>query len=276
MARKAKKRMHKMPPLSFVDQLIYWCILLFLITAYFFLLFGPIWLRQKIAFADPAVIAVEDNVGIFWGLIPLFTFILTTAIPLLLAYQDRKPIFGKHNFKYGPPAWPKVYPLFMKNKPPVFVSERKKKSRKQIAVFLVVLLLVSFIPLPLSLYRRACLQNNGSIVRHNACNQQTQDFAPGAFSEIVIKAYRYHTKGSYKPHYSVQMRFTTSTGKHYSFELDEFRKEISPIVAMVNIKNRYNPSIIRYEGAEKLDLVVHSRKLSQEDTQLLYQLFGQS
>ena len=63
MARKAKKRMHKMPPLSFADKLIYWIIFLLLAAAYLLLMFGPIHLRQKIAFSDEMVLAAEDHVS---------------------------------------------------------------------------------------------------------------------------------------------------------------------------------------------------------------------
>ena len=141
-----------MPPLSFVDKLIYWTVLALLCVAYFCLLFGPLYLRHIIAFSDTTVIAAEDHVSLMWLIVPWMTFFLMTFILWLQPYQDRKPIFGRRNFKYGPPAWPKVYPLFMKNKPYVWVSERKKKERKQIAVILLVVLLAS-----LFLFRGRCM-----------------------------------------------------------------------------------------------------------------------
>ena len=185
--------MHKMPPLSFVDKTIYWFLFLLLCGAYIVLLFGPLYLRHRIAFADRSVAAVEDNISIFWLGVPWMTFFLMTFIPWMQAYQDRKPIFGKRNFKYGPPAWPKVYPLFMKNKPYVFESERKKKERKQIAIVLLVVLLISFIPLPWSLYGRDCLRHDGSIVQYNMFNKEVRNFSSEEITNVKIETYRYST-----------------------------------------------------------------------------------
>ena len=132
MARKAKKRLHQMPPLSFVDKSIYWFILLVLLALYFLLTLGTLFLRRKIAFQDEMVIACEDNISFLWFLVPWMTFMLMTFITWYDLYQRRKPIFGIRNFKYGPPAWPKEYPLFMKNKPYVYVSEQKRKRARRL------------------------------------------------------------------------------------------------------------------------------------------------
>lgn len=281
MARKAKKRIHQMPPLSFVDKLIYWTIFILLCVAYVVLLFGPIYLRSKIAFSDQAVIAMDENASMLWQFVPWMTFFLMTFILWLQPYQNRKPIFGRRNFKYGPPAWPKVYPLFMKNKPTVWVSERKKKKQKQIAVILLIVLLVSFIPLPLSLYGRDCLRNDGSILQYNMFNSQTHEFASGDMEEIEIETYRYSTgKRNIRRHWGVQIVFKTDSGKKYTFEHRDFRSDahcetIYWLEWMLNIKKRYDPSIIHYDGLEDLDRVIADRDLNQEEVEKLYQLFGQ-
>lgn len=80
MARKAKKRIHQMPPLSFVDKLIYWAIFALLCVACFVLLFGPLYWRHIIAFSDTAVIAVDDNASTWWLIVPWMTFFLMTFI----------------------------------------------------------------------------------------------------------------------------------------------------------------------------------------------------
>ena len=95
MPKKAKKKVHKMPPLSLLDKLIYWTILLVLCVAYFGLLFGPFYLRDVIAFADEAVIAVENLTNSAWHIVTWLTFFLITFIPWGHFYQNRKPIFGK-------------------------------------------------------------------------------------------------------------------------------------------------------------------------------------
>ena len=281
MARKAKKRMNRMPPLSFVDKAIYWFAFLILCMLYLVLFFGPLHLRHIIAFSDESVIAVEDNISIWWLAIPWLTFTAMTLILWYLPYQDRKPIFGKRNFKYGPPAWPKVYPLFLKNKPYVFVSERKKEKRKKIATLLLIVLLVSFIPLPWSLYGRDCLRNDGSIVQYSMFNKYLHDFSSGEIKEIKIETYRYST-GKYHrtTQWGIRMQFVTDSGAKYTFDQSEFRNNIETnprfwLAAMLNVKQRYNPGIVCYEGVEDLDKVIADKKFSDEERKLLYHLFGQ-
>ncbi len=278
MARKAKKKLHKMPPLSFLDKMIYWVIFLVLCAAYVMLLFGPLQLRHRIAFADEAVIAAADHFSAFWLFIPWLTFFLMTFILWLQPYQNRTPIFGKKNFKYGPPAWPKVYPLFMKNKPPIWVSERKKKERKQIAIVLVIVLLVSFIPLPWSLYGRDCLRYDGSIVQYNMFNRQVEEFSPGDIEEVTVDLFRYDSGGKYHKthHWGVRLKMRTDSGKRYSFDHRDFDNDGSRryLPEMGKVISRYDPEIIRYEDIENLEKFIAEKGLSEEETQLLYQLFG--
>lgn len=281
MARKAKNRMHRMPKLSFLDKTIYWLAMLLLCALYCGLLFGTIILRNKIAFRDEMVIACEDNISFLWLLVPWMTFSLMTFILWQDLYQRRKPIFGLRNFKYGPPAWPKEYPLFMKNKPYVYVSERKKKERKQIAILLLVVLLISFIPYPWSLYGRDCLFSDGSIVQYNMFNGKAQEFTSGEIESVEIEAYRYTTgKAAKKKHWGVRMTFITDSGKEYCFYHGEFRDDVPTdtrywLAAMLRVKNRYDPGIIIYSGVENLGKVVSDKKLTDAEAKILYQLFGQ-
>ena len=279
MARKAKKKVHKMPPLSFLDKMIYWFIFILLCVAYVALLLGPLQLRHVIAFSDEAVIAVEDHASSWWLAVPWLTFFLMTFILWWQPYQNRTPIFGKRNFKYGPPAWPKVYPLFMKNKPPVWVSERKKKERKQIKILLVIVLLVSFIPLPWSLYGRACLRYDGGVVQYNMFNQQAEEFLSRDIENLTVSLFRYSTGGKYQKtrHWGIQLKLRTSSGKYYTFDHREFHSDGTRryLPEMVAVLSRYNPEIIRYENTDKLDSFIAEKDLSPEELQLLYQLFGQ-
>ena len=159
-----------MPRLSFVDKLIYWTIMLFFIACYIALVVIPLLMRDAVAFADETVMAKTDHASSFWFFPGWLTFFLMTFIIWTNLYQNRKPIFGLRNFKYGPPAWPRIYPLFMKNKPKVWVSERAKKERKQRAVLLVIVLLISFISYPWSIYGRDCLQHDGGVKEYNMFN----------------------------------------------------------------------------------------------------------
>ncbi len=280
MPRKAKKKMHRMPPLSFLDKLIYWTIFLVLAVSYLVLLLGPLSLRNKIAFADTAVIAVHDHTSVLWLIVPWMTWFLMTFVLWYLPYERRKPIFGKRNFKYGPPAWPKEYPLFMKNKPCVFVSERKRKERKQLAVILLVVLLISFIPFPWSLYGRNCLYNDGSIAQYNMFNTQTREYAPEDISEVTFDVIRYRSGRHGPRHWGVRITLITEDGKRYPFGHRTFRDDEQGqirywLAAMLDMKACFHPAIIHYEDLEDLDLVVADKNMSQEEAKLLYQLFGQ-
>lgn len=280
MTRKAKKKTHRMPPLSFLDKLIYWSIFLVLAVSYLALLFGPLSLRNKITFADTAVIAVYDRASTFWLIVPWLTWFLITFILWYLPYERRKPIFGKRNFKYGPPAWPKEYPLFMKNKPYVFVSEHKRKERKQLAVILVVLLLISFIPFPWSLYGRNCLYNDGGIAQYNVFNVQTRAFAPEDIADVTFDVTSHRSGRSGPRHWGIRITLTTESGKRYTFDYRDFRDDdqgenLYWLAAMLDLKTHFHPSIIHYEDLENLDLVVADKNMSQEEARRLFQLFGQ-
>ena len=270
-----------MPPLSFVDKLIYWTIFLLLAAAYLLLLFGPIYLRDRIAFSEETVLAAEDHVSSLWMIVPGMTFFLMTFLLWNQPYQDRKPIFGLKNFKYGPPAWPKVYPLFMKNKPYVWVSERKKKERKQIAVILLAVLLVSFVPFPWALYGRDCLLHDGGIVEYSMFNNRTEEFASGDIAQIQIEAYRYSTGTRHRTtHWGVRMVFRTDSGEKYIFDHRDFRNDTESEIcywleAMLAVKGRYDAGIIRYEGLDDLSRVIYDRNLNPAETEILYRLFGQ-
>lgn len=279
MARKAKKRIHKMPPLSFADKLIYWAIFIILCAFSVVLIFLPLFLRNKIAFADEMVLAKEDNISMIWMLVPWMTFFLLTFILWYIAYQDRKPIFGKRNFKYGPPAWPKVYPLFMKNKPYVWVSKKTIEDRKEIAVILLAILLISFIPFPWSLYGRDCLRSDGSIHQYNMFNSCVKDFSSGQIAEVEFETYDHRVgKNSVRRTWDVQVTLTTDSGKQYTFDYSEFRKSTKGqppywLTAMLRLKSRYNPEIITYTGQEGLENVISDNKLTDTEAQMLYQLF---
>lgn len=263
-----------MPPLSFVDKLIYWLIMALLIATYFALPMGVFLLRDRIAYQDATVVAKYDHASLLWLLIPWMTYFLMTFLLWIQPYQGRKPIFGLRKFKYGPPAYPKVYPLFMKNKPTVYISERAKKEKRGIALLLAVILLVSFIPLPWSLYGRTCLHSDGSMVRHNIFNRVIKEFSAGDIESLEIKAY--HAKqGKHSRVWTVQMKFTTESGRSFSYQINDFCGNNSEtLAAMLQVKNYYHPSVITYAGAEYLSSVISDRRLSPDDQAILYELFN--
>ena len=280
MARKAKKKVHKMPKLSLLDQIIYWVLFAIIWVVALAILFLPIFFGEKIIFADEMVIAGESR-SAGWSFVTFVVFILIAVIVWGFFYGDRRPIFGLRKFKYGPPAWPKIYPLVMKNKPSVWVSEKKKKARKRLIVILLVVLLISFIPFSLAFYGRTCLYSNGSVTEYNVLNAHSKEFSAGEIAKVEIEAYKHRTRNTNYTRYlptwvlhDVRMIITTDSGEIYVFEFKDFRKN-DWLTAMLQLKYLFSPEIITYSGMEYLEDIVIHNALTEEETKRLYQLFDQ-
>lgn len=139
MATKAKKKVNRMPPLSALDRMIYGGLFLLITAINLAVMILPFFIWYRKAFQDPSVAAASMSAGIIWGVFSFCVFLGVSYGLWGMAVQKQQPIFGKRNFKYGPPAWPKVYPLFMKNKPYVWVSKRALQQRRRNAVILLLL-----------------------------------------------------------------------------------------------------------------------------------------
>ena len=278
MARKAKKKLHKMPKLSFIDQLIYWVILVCLAVLWYGSFIAHDLLRQHIAFADAMVIASYDRASYLWVIIPWMVFFLITFIPWTTWYQERRPIFGLRIFKYGPPAYPKIYPVFMKNKPYVWVSEKKKKDKRIIALVLLIIFLISMLFYPLSLYGRECLLSDGSVEKYNMFNRKVEEAPSGQISAVNFKVYKHKVGKSYRKSWDVLVTLTTAEGEKYSFKYREFRDAFDGdpcnwLTAMLRVKGRYVPEIITYTGVDDLEKCISSNSLNETEANMLYQLF---
>lgn len=279
MAKKKKKL--KMPKLSLVDKLIYWFILLLLILMWFTIVMLPVLTFDAIAFSDESVVAADQKATILWALVSFFSFFLMTFILWLDWYQNRRPIFGIKGFRYGPPHSPKIYPLFMKNKPPVWSSARSRKNRRVAACVLVAILLLSFVPYPLSFFGRNCLHYNGAITEYSVFNSPSKEFTSGQIESVEFATYQYSTGKRIKHwHWSVCVVLKTETGEKYTFNAADFNNAAQGeidfwLAAMLSLKSRFSPSVITFSGTEKLDKVVKDRNLTEAETALLYQLFDQ-
>ena len=278
MARKAKKKTYMMPRLSVVDLIIYWILFLLMAFLWMSMVVGPLLLRRQISFADEMVVAVEERASYLWMIIPFFAIFIITFILWVTAYVSRQPIFGLRNFKYGPPAWPKVYPVFMKNKPYVWVSQNEKRSQKHKAYILAIVLLVSMIPLPLSICGRECLMADGSVRRYNSFNRIVDEHPAEQIENVVIAADLYSTGKYSSYHWGVDMTLTTSNGQEYYFDHRSFHNSSEKenafwLSEMLKLKSQYWNSVISYEDIQHIDKVIYDRHLTEQEAQMLYQLF---
>lgn len=282
MAKRKRKnrKMERFPKLSAVDKTLYTILLWLVVLLFVACVIGFCLLRDVIGFADETVAAKEDNISKWLALIPLIVFALAAFVFLKLCMMGKWPLFGQKNFRYGQSGWTEVYPLFMKNRPKRDQTEDQKRGRKLVTMFVVGVLLISCVPLPLSLYGRDCLHYDGSITQHNMFNIQVREYASGQIAEVEYKTHQRRVKrtGIDRYEWDAVVVLTTENGRKYSFSNWEFRDaaegNIYWLTAMLQMKARYSPQIITYSGTENLENVIWDNGLSAEEEKLLRQLFG--
>lgn len=279
MAKKAKRKVHQMPPLSSIDRLIYWTLGLLMLAVLVLLLLFPFWYWYRNTFRDETVLAAAMTGNIFWSVLSWCVLLGATVGFWSQTYQKRLPIFGKRDFKYGPPAWPKVYPLFMKNKPYVWVSKQAVEKRRRTAILLAILVILGTLPYPLSFYKRHCLHHDGSMSSYNSFNIQTRDFSSGEIQRVEFEAYIHRrSRKSLVRLADVQVILVTDSGRRYVFDHDEFRGcgwngSNDWLPAMLELKGRYRPEIITCTGTSYLEKVILDNQLNPQQQAMLYELF---
>lgn len=298
MAQKAKKRKTKqkkrMPPLSLLDRAIYLVLMLLAIMLDFGILFLTFYLRKWVAFSAPHVLAASEDAGLLWSLIPVIVPMLVAFIWSSYHYEERKPIFGKRGIKYGPPQYPPVYPVFMKNKPPVWVSENQKRSRKLGRNALLILIAVSLLPFPLSLSGRNSLQTDGSIVEYGVFNQEKERYERDEVKEVEFSLIPDTRSGHYgtdwgwiirliqrlePPEYAVCVTIKTDDGEQFVFRSGDFcnwgeGERTDWLEDMLYLKSLYPPERIVCVDLHLLDYAASDEDLSRQERELLYALFA--
>ena len=169
MAKNFKGKVHK-TPLSASDIAIYIAaILLFLVLGYCSLfLFGEVF-PEKLAFADPNVLACRSE-GIFF-VFPFFLYFGGVLPCLLIFLAGRKvPLLG--NPRYKPPAFShiiKTTPVFSR-KFRQSLSDAQKKSVRSTVRILLAGLLICLLLLPFSLLPRFVFTRQHEFVTYDAFN----------------------------------------------------------------------------------------------------------
>ncbi len=281
--RKNKRKKLKMPPLSLLDQAIYGFLGVCSFLLVFLLFIAPMLYGQYIPFVDEQVIAYQSRENFGFAAPFLFYVIATVASVLGGANSSRLPIFGKRGVKYGPPNYPPVYPIFMKNRPSKWVSEKKKESRRitvwmWLAGFVICLALY-----PLSFSGRICLTQDGIVQVYNAFNRIKAEYHPEQIETVTFDTYQpshYHnTRGPdlnflKDRDWKCVVNITVLGGKEYSFVQDNFREPMDPLEPMGHLKTLYPPEIITYEGTDHLHDVALDNYFTEEETKMLYELYA--
>lgn len=275
MATKAKKKVHSMPKLGWKDMLLYWTAMvglgLFIIAGFFI----PMIIRNQIAFADTSVLAAAPdpgNIGFLW--LPLLC-----CVPWVMIYslfQRRIPVFGRSDIKYGPPAYPRIYPVFMKNKPQFWVSQKEVKRKKRIRLIIAGLLIIAFsicIPLYISSpYPRSVLYSNGSVSVYDTSNELVETYHPGEISYVELTTDSSAYKG--KVSWFIVFNIHLENGKIFSFSINHFQgSSTQALESMLYAKENLFGDRLWISGTEDLPQVIVYRCATAQDEQLVYKLF---
>lgn len=277
MARKAKKKVHPMPKLGWKDQLLYWAGMLATGVGALFCLFFPIYYRDKLSASNPLALSWDMGEGSLHHLWLSFWLFFACILIITVFYQNRTPVFGRSDIRYGPPAYPRVYPLLMKNKPKYWQSEKAKAKSTARKRIIISVLLVSFLfcaaLYSLSLAGRYELLNDGTVVVFDSHNRQKAHYAINDIESVCLDTDiagggRY---GAVSWYASVTIRF--SDGEHCEFSVRSFADNWTDAIHITQtLKGNYG-SLFYIEGAEDLWKVVLDTDMTSAEQELLYQLF---
>lgn len=279
--KKKKKREAPMPPLSTLDRVIYITLMVINFIVCFTLGVLLDVIKHLIAFSDTAVVAYEGTIADLLFLPFLIFILLFGFISLSSCMYSKTPIFGKKGITYGPPLYKAKYPIFMRNKPAVYIKPSEKQWRKTKGVLILGILILTLIPFAFSICGRKCLTDDVTIQRYNVINIKRAEYETTDIESVTIRAY-YHTIINLKSsisYWTVRMEFTTEDNKDFRFDFSDFRssnKDTSTAMLnkLLDVKSQLNPDIIEYIGTDKLQFVADDKGFDEKETQMLYELFN--
>ncbi len=277
MARKAKKKIHPMPKLGWKDQVLYWTMMISTGVGELFCLFFPIYYRDKLTASNPQALSWCDDGWFLHSLWLSFWLFIICILIITMLYQKRIPVFGRTDIRYGPPAYPRVYPLFMKDKPKHWQSEKtkaKSTARKRIIISVLVISFLFCAALyPLSLAGRFELLNDGTVVVFDSNNRQKTHYAISDIDEVRLDTGKTsggrYGSGSWYARVTIQF----SDGEHCRFSIRSFADNWTDAIHITQALKENYGSIFYIEGTEDLWKVVLDTDMTSAEVELLYQLF---
>ena len=274
--RKAKKKIHPMPKLGWKDQFLYWSVMAAFGCIAIVSFAYPLIVRDNVAYGDLSVIATDRDLApmqFLW----IFLWCITAIILIVIPYRKRIPVFGRPDIKYGPPAYPRIFPLLMKDKPQYWRSPKKVawyRKMLQIAGCLMTLwLAVGLCFYPQSVYARADLRSNGTITVMNGHNMEEKQYRFGDVERVEVKTDYTRKKGRSTRSWYIQIAFYMKDGKIYIYRNSEFRGDwTETLQSMLAVKDRYF-GLLTIKGEENLENVIRYQGLTEQEAALLYELF---
>ena len=192
---------------------------------------------------------------------------------------SKTPIFGKKGITYGPPMYKAKYPLFMRNKPEVYVKPSKKRWRKTKCILILGILVLTLIPLGFSFCGRKCLTDDVTIQQYNIVNVKKSEYNIDEIESTTLKAY-YHLGGKYsRSYWEVSIEFATNNKKNFEFDYSKFKPfgdgaHTETLDMLLDIKSKLNSKDIEYDGADNLEYVIEEKGLNEKESEMLYELFN--
>lgn len=275
MARKKKPRKPRMPPLGTLDKWIYGIGLAVTgVGTMGFLILGT-WLSEKNAYADPRVVAANCRIA---GLL-LSAWCFVMFIALLNCVGRDRPFFGRKDISYGPPKYPEIYPLMMKNAPDTWRSPKVAANRR-INRKILLWLAVGTLVFALAMFhggvnRRNVLFEDGSVAVYNGWNQETDHRERNETVEMRILTISQRRNKSRRVTWNVEIQIVYEE-RLFSFLAGDFRGDWERTLnTMLKLKADFSrrgiPVVIG--GTERLEDVIDDRNLGPEEVELLYRLF---
>lgn len=275
MARKAKKRVHPMPKLGWKDLCLYWFLFILCFGGALVSAFFPGYYRSKLAEANANAIACSSGEGLLhflWLTILLFIIsIIICAGP----YQQRYPVFGRADVRYGPPAYPRIYPLLMKNKPKQWKGKKEAARKKKAIIIGTVILSAVFVfsiaIYPRSLYGRYELLQDGTVIVFDSHNRQTEQYSIDEITSVCLDTQRTGVKGGGS--WYAFLEFTFNDGDSCIFSIEEFGDDWTQAIQKAQQLKAYYGLLVSIEGKENLWKVVLYEDMTDEEQQLLFDLY---
>lgn len=265
-----------MPPLGVLDRCIYgFGIAVTCVGSLGFLLLGA-WLAQKKAFADPQVVAA--NCGIGGALLSVWCFVMFMV--LLNGAGRERPIFGRKDISYGPPKYPEIYPLMMKNAPDTWksptVAANRRTNRKILLGIAVGTLVFALVMFPGGVNRRNVLFADGTAAGYNGRDQETDHPELSETVEMRILTISQRRNKGRRVTWTAEVQIVYED-RFYSFHASDFQGNWEQTLnTMLELKADYTrrgiPVVIG--GTDRLDDVIDDWNLEAGVVELLYRLFS--
>ena len=273
MAKKKKhnKRKRYNPPLTFVDKFIYILFLVVFIAISFSLIIIPLYIQKRLTFSDPSAVAFMTTGGLWWTFPLSFYLLITTIVLFACGFDQKIPLFGNPNLRYGEPPFKKsIYPIFRRKQ---YIQNNKGKGKVWYKSFIgawFVVFLVFLCIYPLGICGRRVLYDDSTIKTYNSFNSVKTTYSSKDYYHLTLDAFFSQAR------YGAGRWVTTAEIKTKENKKIYFRNNLSEraMDEFIEIKESLDPDQITIKRAHNLENVIEDNNLSDSESKKLYELFS--